>query len=80
MQASHLDSDIDMVAVIQELLNEEKRRAETGQADENIFIRPDHGFQMMDDIGKQVNPGYSTIGRMKGLAEGRGVISALSRA
>ena len=79
-EASHLDSDIDMVAVIQELLNEEKRRAETGQADEDIFIRPDHGFQMMDDIGKQVNPGYSTIGRMKGLAEVRGVIRALSRA
>ena len=78
-EASHLDSDIDMVAVIQELLNEEKRRAKTGQAVEDIFIRPDHGFQMMDDIGKQVNPGYSTIGRMKGLAEVRGVIRALSR-
>lgn len=77
-EASHLDSDIDMVAVIKELLSEERRRSledtETGE----IFIRPDHGFQMMDDIGKTVNPGYSTIGRLKGLAEIRGVIKALS--
>jgi len=77
-EASHLDSDIDMVAVIKELLSEEARRAKDGQAIDDIFIRPDHGFQMMDDIGKKVNPGYSTIGRMKGLAEVRGVIRALS--
>lgn len=77
-EASHLDSDIDMVAVIKELLNEEARRAKDDKAMDEIFIRPDHGFQMMDDIGKKVNPGYSTIGRMKGLAEVRGVIRALS--
>lgn len=77
-EASHLDSDIDMVAVISELLNEEARRNKAGQQESDIFIRPDHGFQMMDDIGKKVNPGYSTIGRMKGLAEVRGVIRALS--
>ncbi len=77
-EASHLDSDIDMVAVIKELLSEEVRREKNGQKGNDIFIRPDHGFQMMDDIGKQVNPGYSTIGRMKGLAEVRGVIRALS--
>ena len=76
-EASHLDSDIDMVAVIKELLNEEARRVKAGQDVQDIFIRPDHGFQMMDDIGKTVNPGYSTIGRMKGLAEVRGVIRAL---
>jgi len=77
-EASHLNSDIDMVAVIKELLSEETRRAQNGETGQDIFIRPDHGFQMMDDIGKQVNPGYSTIGRMKGLAEVRGVICALS--
>lgn len=77
-EASHLDSDIDMVAVIKELLNEEARRSKNGLDTAEIFIRPDHGFQMMDDIGKKVNPGYSTIGRMKGLAEVRGVIRALS--
>ena len=79
-EASHLDSDIDMVKVIDELLNEEKRRSTDGEIspEQQIFIRPDHGHQMMDDIGKTVNPGYSGIGRLKGLAEVRGVIRALS--
>ncbi|WP_166422289.1 mannonate dehydratase [Paraglaciecola sp. 20A4] len=82
-EASHLDSDIDMVQVIKELLNEETRRSDEKLAGENIefqdiFIRPDHGHQMMGDIGKTVNPGYSGIGRLKGLAEVRGVIRALS--
>lgn len=77
-EASHLDSDIDMVAVIRELLSEETRRSRDEPEREGIFIRPDHGFQMMDDIGKVGNPGYSGIGRLKGLAEVRGVIRALS--
>ena len=77
-EASHLDSDIDMVEVIRELLNEEQRRRQSGADDTEIFIRPDHGHQMMDDIDKTVNPGYSAIGRLKGLAEVRGVIRALS--
>jgi len=74
-EASHLDSDIDMIAVIRELLAEENRRSEE---EPEIFIRPDHGMQMMDDIGKAGNPGYSGIGRLKGVAEVRGVIRALS--
>lgn len=77
-EASHLDSDIDMIAVIRELLTEETRREESGLHTDKIFIRPDHGLQMMDDIGKDANPGYSAIGRMKGVAEIRGVIRALS--
>ena len=77
-EASHLDSDIDMIQVIQELLNEETRRAEAKDDQVDIFIRPDHGLQMMDDIGKSGNPGYSGIGRLKGVAEVRGVIRALS--
>lgn len=77
-EANHLDSDIDMVAVIQALLSEEARRSQEGVEPSHIFIRPDHGHQMMDDIGKTVNPGYSGIGRLKGLAEVRGVIRALS--
>ncbi|MBR9912387.1 MAG: mannonate dehydratase [Gammaproteobacteria bacterium] len=78
-EASHLDSDIDMIQVVKELLGEESRRKSdpTGAAQE-IYIRPDHGHQMMDDINKTVNPGYSGIGRLKGLAEVRGVIRALS--
>jgi len=74
-EANHLDSDIDMVQVIKELLAEESQRTMQEPA---IFIRPDHGHQMMDDIGKTVNPGYSGIGRLKGLAEVRGVIRALA--
>ena len=77
-EASHLDSDIDMIAVIQELLNEEARRKREAPELESIFIRPDHGLQMMDDIEKSGNPGYSGIGRLKGVAEIRGVIRALS--
>jgi len=77
-EASHLDSDIDMIAVIQELLNEETRRKREAPELEGIFIRPDHGLQMMDDIEKSGNPGYSGIGRLKGVAEIRGVIRALS--
>ena len=67
-----------MIAVIQELLNEENRRKREAPHTEGIFIRPDHGLQMMDDIDKSGNPGYSGIGRLKGVAEIRGVIRALS--
>ena len=77
-EASHLDSDIDMVDVIKELLNEEARRKQQQNVASDIYIRPDHGHQMMDDIEKSVNPGYSGIGRLKGLAEIRGVIRAIS--
>jgi len=77
-EASHLDSDVDMVSVIKALLDEEHRRRTASPTAPGIFIRPDHGHQMMDDIDKTVNPGYSGIGRLKGLAEVRGVIRALS--
>ena len=79
-EASHLDSDIDMIQVIQELLHEETRRHKENVDQVDIFIRPDHGLQMMDDIDKNGNPGYSGIGRLKGVAEVRGVIRALSAA
>lgn len=78
-EANHLDSDIDMVMVIRRLLEEEQQRRKlTNNADSDIFIRPDHGHQMMGDINKKINPGYSGIGRLKGLAEIRGVIKAIS--
>lgn len=80
-EANHLDSDIDMVAVIKALLAEENNRKSEGEHKTlapEIYIRPDHGHQMMDDINKIVNPGYSAIGRLKGLAEIRGVIRALT--
>jgi mannonate dehydratase len=77
-EANHLDSDIDMVGVIKNLLLEEQKRRLAGDKEVDIFIRPDHGHQMMGDIHKSNNPGYSGVGRLKGLAEIRGVIHALS--
>ena len=67
-----------MVSVIKNLLLEEKKRSEAGEPENEIFIRPDHGHQMMGDINLRNNPGYSGVGRLKGLAEIRGVIRALS--
>ncbi|MDA9371976.1 mannonate dehydratase [Porticoccaceae bacterium] len=79
VEANHLDGDSDMVGVIRDLLAEERNRAQGQDSFKSeIFFRPDHGHQMMDDIGKTVNPGYSGIGRLKGLAEIRGVIKAIS--
>lgn len=79
-EANHLDSDIDMVQVVKNLLLEEQKRRAAGEANSDIFIRPDHGHQMLGDIDTENNPGYSGVGRLKGLAEIRGVIHALSSA
>lgn len=76
-ESDHLDGDADMVAVIAALMREEERRLAEGRADAEIPFRPDHGHLLADDIGKKVNPGYSCIGRLKGLAELRGVIRAI---
>jgi len=76
-EAAHLDGDVDMVGVIKEVVLEERKRTSSGRADAAIPMRPDHGHQMLDDIGKRVNPGYSAIGRLKGLAELRGVARAV---
>ncbi len=78
-EAAHLDGDVDMVGVIREVVLEERKRANSGRADAAIPMRPDHGHQMLDDIGKRVNPGYSAIGRLKGLAELRGVARAVEK-
>lgn len=72
-EADHLDGDADMPAIIRELLAEDDRRP----ADRKIPFRPDHGHKMLDDLTKRTNPGYSAIGRLKGLAELRGVMRAL---
>lgn len=76
-EAEHLDGDTDMVAVVEALLTEERCRRAAGRSDHEIPMRPDHGHLLVDDIGKIVNAGYSCIGRLKGLAELRGVMRAL---
>lgn len=73
-ESEHLDGDTDMVRVVAALLTEEARRSSEGREDAQIPMRPDHGHLIVDDIGKKVNPGYSCIGRLKGLAELRGVM------
>lgn len=74
----HLAGDTDMVAVIAALLEEEQRRREEGRADHQIPMRPDHGQDILDDAQRGAQPGYPAIGRLKGLAELRGVMAALS--
>lgn len=77
-EAAHLDGDTDMVALIGVLLQEEARRRAEGRADAVFPFRPDHGHEILSDIGKGTAPGYPLIGRLRGLAELRGVIRALS--
>ena len=78
-EADHLDGDVDMYAVVQALLEEEHWRRANFRPDAEIPMRPDHGHQMLDDLHKQTNPGYSAIGRLRGLAELRGLMYGLRR-
>ena len=77
-EGAHLQGDVNMVAVVKAILTEEQRRKNAGDV-RPIPMRPDHGHQMLDDLHKKTNPGYSAIGRLKGLAEVRGVELALKQ-
>ena len=74
-EADHLDGDVDMYGVMRALVLEQKSRIEAGRKDYRLPFRPDHGHRMLDDLNpeKRTNPGYTAIGRLRGLAELRGL-------
>ncbi|TNC50820.1 mannonate dehydratase [Rubellimicrobium rubrum] len=78
VEDDHLVGNADMVRLLALLLTEEERRREEGRPDHLIPFRPDHGHLLLDDQDKKTLPGYSAIGRLKGLAELRGVLTALT--
>jgi mannonate dehydratase len=78
-ESDHLKGDVDMYHVLETLLREQGRRKETGRKDHRLPYRPDHGHKMLDDLHKTTNPGYAAVGRMRGLAELRGLEMGIMR-
>jgi mannonate dehydratase len=79
VESEHLDGEVDMFEVVRVIVEEEDRRRSDNRPDQQIPMRPDHGHQMLDDLAKTTNPGYSAIGRLKGLAELRGLELGIRR-
>jgi mannonate dehydratase len=79
-EANHLEGDVPMSKVMRALLVEQKRREAEGRTDLRMPFRPDHGHRMLDDLtsGKRTNPGYTAIGRLRGLAELRGLMLGIT--
>lgn len=74
----HLEGSTDMIGVVEALLDEEKRRRDEGRIDHELPMRPDHGQEILDDLSRGAQPGYPAIGRLKGLAELRGIERAIT--
>lgn len=78
-EADHLNGSSDMYAVMKNVILEQKKRLESGRDDIAIPMRPDHGHKLLDDFNYNTYPGYSVIGRLKGLAELRGLEMGIKR-
>ncbi|MEA5259744.1 mannonate dehydratase [Arcicella aquatica] len=80
-EADHLAGDVDMYGVMKALVTEQRKRIEAGREDYRLPFRPDHGHRMLDDLNpeKRTNPGYTAIGRLRGLAELRGLELGIER-